>query len=275
MLFALVALVACERVVPVDVDEGPKRLVVEARIERIQGNATGAQVVRLWTTNAYFDSSAPPPATGAVVRVTDELGTVTTYTEGSPGVYSTSALVGVLGRRYTLSIQYGGEQFESIEILQAVAPIDSLYFAPPEQDFDGRGGMRATIDFNETPDEENFYLWEQFVNGTRLLGPDSLFRFPMASSDLGLDGREVLKFQPFSGQPVVKNDSVLVRQVAIPKGVYLYYVAMGEQTTNDGSPFAVPASSLHGNVRNVTTPSRPALGYFFAGEVSEARGRVP
>lgn len=271
----LVAAAACERVVEVDVEEAPKRLVVEGRILRTQGAASPDQTIRLSLTNAYFDSSPPPPATGATVRVTDNFSTTTTFFETSPGVYSTPFLTGVVGRVYTLSVEYGGEFYEAIDTLRAVAPIDTLYFMPPIPDFGGPGGLRATIDFTETPGRENWYLWEQLVNGKRLLGPDSLFRLPLASNDLGIDGRELLEFQPFSGQPVVSKDTVVMRQFGISRGMFSYYTAMGEQTTNDGSPFAVPPSSVRGNVRNLTNPMRPALGYFFAAEVSEARAVVP
>jgi hypothetical protein len=267
-----VALAACERVVTVQVNEGAKRLVVEARIERVQGNVTGAQVIRLSETNAYFDSSAPPPATGAAVQVTDDQGTIVSFTESPAGVYRTNALVGVVGRTYTLSIIFQGQQYQATEQLLSVAPIDTLYFAPPTQDF-GPMGLRATIDFREPGGVENWYLWEQFVNGTRVLGPDSLFRLPVVFSDLGIDGREQVNFQPFSGMPVVPGEQVLVRQVALSEKVYHYFLALGEQTTNDGSPFAVPAASVRGNVRNLSNPSRPALGYFIAAEVAEARAR--
>ena len=275
MVLVVVATAACERVVSVTVDEAPKRLVVEGRILRTQGAATGDQTIRLNLTSAYFDSSPPPPATGAIVRVTDNLSTTTTFFEASPGVYTTPFLTGVVGRVYTLSIEYAGEFYESADTLRAVAPIDSLYFMLPLTDFGGVGGLRATIDFTETPGQDNWYLWEQLVNGKRLLGPDSLFRLPLAANDLGIDGRELLEFQPFSGQPVVAKDTVVMRQFGISRGMFTFYTAMGEQTTNDGSPFAVPPSSVRGNVRNLTNPTRPALGYFFAAEVSEARAVVP
>jgi hypothetical protein len=271
-LTALLALSACERVVSVRLNEGEKRLVVQARIERVRNNVTGSQAIRLSQTNAYFDPSAPPPATGASVQVTDDQGTVVSFAESPPGVYTTSALVGVVGRTYTLSIVLQGQRYEATEQLLPVAPIDTLYFGPPEQDFGGEG-LRATIDFREPGGVDNWYLWEQFVNGKRVLGPDSAFRAPVAASDLGLDGLHLVGFQPFGGMPVVAGQQVLVRQLALSERAYSYFVALGEQTANDGSPFAVPPSSVRGNVRNLTTPLRPALGYFIATEVSEASGR--
>lgn len=271
-LMALLSLAACERVVSVHVNEGEKRLVVQARIERVRNNVTGSQVIRLAQTAAYFDASPSLPATGATVRVTDDQGTVVTFVESPAGVYTTNALVGIIGRVYTLSIAFQGEQFEATEQLLPVAPIDRLYFEAP-QDGNSTKGLRATIDFREPRGVDNWYLWEQFVNGNRVLGPDSLFRMPVVQSDLGVDGLRMVHFQPFSGMPVVAGEQVLVRQLALSEKVYNYFVALSDQTTNDGSPFAVPPTSVRGNVRNLSTPSRPALGYFFATEVSEATGK--
>jgi hypothetical protein len=67
----------------------------------------------------------------------------------------------------------------------------------------------------------------------------------------------------------------VIRQFGISRGMFNYFTPMGEQTSNDGSPFSVPPSSVRGNVRNLTNPTRPALGYFFAAEVAEARAVVP
>lgn len=263
---------ACERIVSVSLPNEPPRLVVEARIERVQRNVTGNQVIRLTQTSQYFDSTAARPARAAVVRVTDDLGVSVLFTETSPGVYATSALRGDTGRTYTLSISFQGEQYEGVELLHSVAAIDTLYFAPPEhEDFGDPGGLRVAIDFQEPAGDKNWYLWEQFIDGKRLLGASSEFRAPVVASDLGLDGRAVKNFQPFRGRVVLPGQNVLMRQLALSEDAFRYFRAVGEQTSNGGSPFAVPPASVRGNVRNVTAPDRPALGYFIATDVAEAR----
>lgn len=265
-----VALGACERVVSVDAPAGPVRLVVQARLERVLGRASSTQTVRLTTTTSYFDRGAPPSARGATVRVTDETGAVTAFVESSPGVYTTNALVPVTGRAYTLAIDWNGQHYESTERVLAVPPIDTLYFAPPEFLIgDTKPGPRATIDFRDPRGVSNRYLWEQYVNGTRLLGPDSTMYQPVIGEDQGLDGRRLRRVQPFSDIVIAPGSTVIVRQLALSESLYRYFLALGEQTTNDGSPFAVPASSVRGNIANRTDPSSPPLGYFLATEVSE------
>ncbi|MBK8060760.1 MAG: hypothetical protein IPK33_23560 [Gemmatimonadetes bacterium] len=83
------------------------------------------------------------------------------------------------------------------------------------------------------------------------------------------------EFQPYGGISVAPGQVVTVRQIALSDAGYRYYVALTDQVVNDGSPFAVATASVRGNVANRTRPARRALGYFMAGEVSEATRTVP
>jgi hypothetical protein len=270
------ALAGCERVVTMEVAEGPRRLVVEARIERLRGRVTGAQRVRLTTTSPYFSTGSPPPATGATVRVADELGTVVTFAESpsTPGTYTTSALVGVVGRRYTLTIDWNGDRYEATERLLGVPPIETFYFDEPLTLFGLEPGPRVTIGLTDPRGVRNWYMWELFIDGRRVLGPDPEMWGPVVSSDEGFDGRHLGGFQPFEGIVIPERSPVTIRQYALSEDLYRYFFALSEQTTNDGSPFAVPASSVRGNVVNRTAASRFPLGSFLAAEGAEAGGTV-
>jgi Domain of unknown function (DUF4249) len=270
-------LVGCERVVSIELAEGPKQLVVEARLERVRGAVSGAQVVRLSTTDSYFSNAAPPPARGATVRVLSDAGETVPFTESptEAGVYRTESLTGVVGRRYTLQITYQGETYEATEPMMGVPPIDTVYFAPRNTAGPAAKGVRATIDFTDVAGVRNYYLWDQYVNGSRLIVPDSAFRVRVAAADDGLDGRDVREFQPYDGIEIPPGADVLIRQMALSETVYRYYRALSDQSSNDGSPFSVPLSSVRSNVANRTNASHRALGYFMATEVAEARARAP
>lgn len=272
-LISVVFAAACERVVDLTVPEGPRLLVVEARLEHVLGSASGTQTIRLTTTSGYFSNAAPPPARGARVRVVDDAGTETLFAESpTPGVYTTTALPVQRGRTYTLLIEYAGEQFEAIESTRTVAPIESLYFDKPKPGrFSGDEGVRATIDFTDPAGERNYYLWDQYVNGVRQLGPDTAFKLRIIAQDNALNGIAVVGFQPYEGIDVPVGSTVLVRQIGLSEAMFRYYFALSDQVGVDGSPFAVPPASVRGNVINRTTRDRPALGYFYVSEVSEAR----
>ena len=83
------------------------------------------------------------------------------------------------------------------------------------------------------------------------------------------------EFQPYDGRVVTSGQLVQIRQVSISPQAYRFYTALSEQSLNDGSPFGVPASSLRGNIANLTSPANVALGYFIVAEVTQAERRVP
>lgn len=262
----------CERIVELDIPEGTRRLVVEARLERVIGAVSGDQAIVLSTTAPYFSNAPQPAATGAIVRVTDEAGRVVTFQEASPGRYTTSALPVDVGMTYVLTIDWEGDRYESTETAQPVARIDSLYLASPQPGrFAGTEGVRATIDLTDEAGVRNFYLWDQFIDGTRVLGPDSTFKYRIVAPDQAFDGLTIEGFQPYEGVDIPAGSTVLMRQVGLSENLYRYYFALSDQVSSDGSPFAVPPASVRGNVTNATDPTRFALGYFHAAEVSEAR----
>ncbi|QJR35691.1 DUF4249 domain-containing protein [Gemmatimonas groenlandica] len=279
-VLVLATLGACEKVVELDVADGPVRLVVEGRLESPLEPASvtllGRQSLRLTTTSPYFSNSPQPPARGAVVTVRDDLGRVVAFPESStPGTYRTDSLVARAGRTYTLRIEWQGDRYEAVESLSSVAPIDSLYFMPRPKKDPAIDGLRATIDLRDPPVTRNYYLWDQYVDGERLVSPDTVIRYRVVTNDEFYEGRRVRAYQPFDGRAVRRRQEVLVRQYSISEAVWRYYDALNRQVDGDGSPFGVPPSSVRGNVANLTSPSKPALGYFVASEVSERRARVP
>jgi len=263
---------ACTRVVDIEVEEGPRLLVVDARLE----HGEAVQRVRLTTTDAFSSDTAPPRATGAVVELSDELGSNYLLTEQTPGEYRTPDLVPRLGGIYTLRIRYEGEQYEAVAPLVAGPPIDSLYFEYVEKGIaQGDSGFRAVIDYSDPAGVENWYLWELYVNGVRRVSIDPGNRFRVISSDEFYDGGRVVGYQPFDEEVVEPGDLVTLRQVAIPEQAFRYWFTLFEQTAPNGGPFSTPPSSLRGNVANLTNPEHRALGYFLAGQVSQRTATVP
>jgi Domain of unknown function (DUF4249) len=277
---------ACERIVSISVPSSPTRLVVEARLERVRGAVSGVQEVHLTTSDGYFSRSAPPPALDATVRIVDSAGRVFPFAASvaRPGYYETSSLQILVGQKYTLRISWKGEEFSATETVAAGVAIDSIYVAPADaQGSAGAGppatggGLRTTIDFTDPKGVHNYYLWDQFIDGKRTVLTDttSFGFYRAAASDELYDGIKVERLQPYGGIPVFPGQLILIRQIAISAQAYRFYNTLSTQSVNDGSPFSVQPTSVRGNVSNVTNPSRPALGYFIASEVVEARLRVP
>lgn len=269
---ALVVLTGCTRVVELDLAGTRPQLVVQARLE------VGAPVQRivLSTTDAFDAAGAPPPAEGALVVVTSELGQTFPFAEGIPGRYESAHIPLAIGRRYTLAIEYEGERYEATQTVVAVPPIDSLYFVFEDGGVgQGDPGFRAVIDYTDEPAVRNFYLWELFVDGERRVDLDPGNRFRIISDDEFYDGGVVTGYQPFDEEIVDPGQTVTLRQIGLPEEGYRYYFALFEQTTGGGGPFSTPPASVRGNVANLTDPGHRALGFFLASAVSERTKVVP
>ncbi len=284
---ALLLTMGCERVVDITVPTMATRLVVSARLELVRGSPSngapsGRQVITLSTSAPYFETAGPPPARGAEVRVTDSRGMTTVFREqaSAPGVYVTDSLVPVLHRRYTLRVRWNNESYEGSDSLLPVAPIDSFYFvertglfAPP--DVAREPGPRATIDFRDPSGVENYYVWDQFVDGKRLVEADTAFRYRPMERDAFFNGALVRGYQPYSGVVLRPGQTVRLRHMSLSEQGYRFYLALNNVTLGDGSPFSTPPASVRGNVANLTRPGEPALGYFLLAEVDERTARVP
>ena len=272
----IVAATGCTRVVDLDLTEGPVRLVVEGRLERIKSDVLGHQSIRLSTTDAFAHAGLPPAAVGAKVTITDSSGRVETFSSLAPGLYETSAFFPVIGMRYTLDIEYQGEHYRATDRLLPVAPIDSLYFkfmekAPGVE----HAGLRAVVDYTDPPGLGNDYLWELVVDDSLRISPDPGNRFRIISEDRFYDGGRVVGYQPFDEEVVRPGQRVLMRQVGISEQAFRYYSAIFAQSNGTGSPFSVPPASVRGNVANVDDGTHYPLGYFLAAEVSEKLATVP
>jgi hypothetical protein len=268
---------ACERVVDVNLPRADRLLVVEGRLERVQGASAVVQRIRLTTTDDYFSNAVPPAAMGATVRVVEEGGAVVAFAPSAsdPSLYVSSPFAAHVGRRYTLQVDWDGDRYEASDVLHAVSSIDSLYFRARNTFIGPSEGLRATIDTYDPGGERNYYLWDQLVDGARLIAADSGFRARVIANDDLVNGQRVTAFQPYGGIVVAAGQLVTVRQIALSEDGYRYYVALSDQVINDGSPFGVATASVRGNVANRTRPSRRALGYFMAGEVAEVTRIVP
>ncbi|MFN0100424.1 MAG: DUF4249 domain-containing protein [Gemmatimonadaceae bacterium] len=274
---SMLSLSACERVVDITVPDGPTLLVVTARLEAMQGAPAITQRVLLTTTDGYFANRASPAAIGATVEVVDDLGNVTPFTEGvgTPGVFSSTSLVPAVGRAYTLRVMWQGDTYVARDSVHPVAPIDSLWFRLRTTEIGPADGLRATVGFTDVADRRDYYMWDQIVDGVRLVTPDTSFYWRQVNSDDLLDGQVMPAVQPYGGIVVRSGQVVTLRQMSLSAATYRFYTALNEQASTGGSPFSVPAANLRGNVANVTTPTRRALGYFAASEVSERTRVVP
>lgn len=275
-LFSIVILViffSCEEEVDVQLKNPVRRLVVEGRVEKIQGVDNPIQSVTLSWTNDYFDSNATPRVRNARVIVLDPNKVEHIFNERTdkPGTYINTTLKGEIGATYTLRVEVENQVYEASETLVAVPTIEDIYTEFQEETIFEDAGIKVLVDFTDPVDIGNYYLWEQFVDGKSVLKADPGNRENVILSDRLFNGQSINGYVPNEESLVLPGQEVLVRQIGLSKAAYDYYYLIFTETGKTGQLFDTPPATIRGNVANVTNPDNYALGYFGAHEVSEGK----
>ncbi len=172
-------------------------------------------------------------------------------------LFGGSILVGVPGRRYTLTVIAEGDTLRSHSYLTPAIPPDSL-FARPHPDPTVDSLFRLSIRFSDPDSLGNFYrYWTRRYNRSK--GVDEPF-YPGVNSvidDLFFNGQTV-DFSLDRGQPrsagfdfetygfFWAGDTVVLKLAAIEKPVYDFWVTL-EYDAGSGGPFS-SATSVSTNV---------------------------
>ena len=266
----------CEDVIEIDLDEGTPQLAVDAFIT----DEIKTQSIHLTVTSPYFENASSPRATGATVKLIDELtGQVRNFVDlWNVGIYrwtptTTDQLV--LGNLYTLSIDYDGESYSAQSIFNPVPPIDSISTtfrnaAPPRYP---DTGYYASLYAFDLPGRSDFYWIRTYLNGKFNNDPGAI----LISQDGAFegDGADGLLFivpvregiTPI-GTVYQEGDQLKVEIMAINDFTFAFLGIAQSQLTNAGL-FAEPPVNVPTNIINAdSTSEKIPVGWFNIGAVS-------
>ena len=231
--------------------------------------------------------------TGAVLTITDDLGRVVRFLDVGRGAYgSPTGFRGQSGRRYTLKIAYGGQNYQSEpELLQAVPPIDTAYWAykpPASGPSQTNGDFAVSIDLKDPAGTSNYYQWD-WIHYEK---PDFCVLYTPPGSNItyakrccSMDcwnssrstGQIILASDQFingnrlTGQAVARvpfDDTtpyyLRIGQQSLSEGAYQYWQTVRALTNNVGGVFDATPATLTGNLRNTLSTGPIILGYFQA-----------
>ena len=259
-LFVSFIITSCIDVIDVEVPYGGPRLVIEASLDWEKGTSGNEQTIKLSVMIPYFDDVSEDNVTGAVVKVTDDIdGNIVHFIDQSDGDYTTSNFVPVIGRPYTLEVNYNGETYIAKETLMPVVDI-SLVDQSTDGGFDP-DVIEVNIYFKDPVDEENFYL-SKFHERKDLL--PTLFDI----SDEFTNGNEMKIFyekytnEETGEEELQPGDIVDIELYGISKTYYNYIRLLIEQNGAAGNPFSTVPAPLRGNCINPSNPDNFAWGYF-------------
>lgn len=240
ILSALVSVlvISCQKVIDLDLNTADPKYVIEGIVTK------GETVHRVKITRTLnFDENKPfPTVDNAVVVISDNSGNAETLTLVAPGIYETSALLGVEGRTYTITVTVDNKVFTAQSTLPQEVVLDGLSVL--DVPF-GPDTIKMIVPMRlDQAGVENYYKYDVYRNGEPR---DGIY----LQDDQFSDG--VQNEQPLFTGDFETGDTALVVMYCIDKPVYKYFYSIDANTGSTASP-ANPDSNF-GN---------SCLGYFSA-----------
>lgn len=256
-ILSISSIQSCQKVINVDLDTAPPRLVIEANINWQKGTNGNNQKIKLSTTTSYF-SSAFPAVSGAVVQVKNGANVVFSFLETIPnsGEYLCNNFSPTLNDTYTLTIVQNNQTYTATEKLMAVAPITTIV----QNNNGGILGKKVEIKtfFNDPANADNFYLYNYKYSNQ--LKPDYY-----VDRDKFYQGNT---FFSISRNSDLKTGGIIdVTHIGISQAYYNYLaILLDIAGSSGGGPFQSPPATVKGNVVNQSTFDNYPLGYFSLSE---------
>lgn len=254
LAIALILFTSCEDVIDLPLEEGPKRLVIDANINWEKdktGITTGnEQQIRLTQTAGYYDTYIPP-ANGATVTISDSTKEYVFIEDGDSGIYKTTDFEPQLNETYTLHIEYNGEEFSATETLIPVADIEKV-----EQSVENIFGteiIKVEFFYQDPVGEGDFYLSQFKCEESYTID------YYGTRGDELTDGQLNSVFE--MDEKLEVGNTLVLKFYGASKDYTNYFNLLQQQLANNG-PFATPPASVKGNCTNETNPDNKPLGYF-------------
>ena len=130
VVVAALLIFSCEDEISPKLENAEPIAVIDAWLTNNPGN----QIIKITSTQSYFDNTLPQGISGANVTVTDDLGAVYLFQEDPTAVGDYvwspvgSEVFGGIDRQFRLEVLVGAESFIAFSKMNRVPVIDSLTF---------------------------------------------------------------------------------------------------------------------------------------------------
>jgi hypothetical protein len=255
---------ACEKTVPLDLNQIESRVVIEGQVT----DQPGYQYVKISRTIDFYNNSQSPRITNATVVVEDDMGGVHTFVHNpnnhadSAGFYfPETAFVGQVNHSYTLTVMVDGKSYEATDKLIRITQIDKLEYRVDEDeksDPQDPGRFYELLLFVKEPKEtKDYYLFKSFRNDSLKYAFDTDIYY----SDDELIGENI------DGIPLpiyyAENEKAAVEVYSLSREAFIFYRDLQKLLANDGGMFGTPPSDPRTNFSN------GALGLFQVSAISK------
>jgi hypothetical protein len=236
----LLAFTSCEKVIDVDLNSASPAIVIEGRLTN-----NDTCTVKITKSVNFSQSNNFPGISGATVTIADNAGNTVVVNEVSPGFYQTTAMQGISGRTYFLTVKINDNTYTSQSTMPALVNLDSLD-AIPTGGF-GDGDRLIVPKFTDPIGKGNNYRFLLFKNNKRI---DTYFLYDDINTDGKTNNRPLISF----GNALKFGDTVTVNMECIDANVFKYFYSLDQSASGNSAAPANPVSNISGEV----------LGYFSA-----------
>lgn len=237
---------SCQKTVTLPLKTAPSQIVIQGEVT----NAAGPYTVTINQSVGFYADNTFPTISGAVVKISDNLGNTDSLTETSPGTYSTHTLQGIPGNTYTLFVFAQDTTYTAVSTMPIPVNLDSVTFESTTGF--GKTRISAEVNFQDPAGIHNYYQFIQYINTVQFTKDIFIF------DDRLSDGKYITNDLRMDSAYISPGDVVTVKMYGIDKNVYNYF--------ND-----IDQSSGNGAFNTTASPSNPATnisngayGYFNA-----------
>lgn len=245
--------VACTKEIDLPLPNDSNKVVIEANVNE----GAGPHTVKLSRSVAFTNTNEFPAISSAAVVLGDDQGNSEQLVETSPGIYTTSALEGVVGRSYQLTTTVEGTTYTAVCRMPMAVPLDSVRIDSLQ--IFGDYQKLIFVSCTDPGGVVNNYRYILRVNG-------ELKKGVLVQNDLVEDGNTIEQPLNFMDDETLETgDVVEVTMQCITPEVYRYFFGLAQNIGGETAAPADPVSNISGG----------ALGYFSAHPSSTKGALVP
>lgn len=248
---------SCEKAIDLKLKDNVLKYVIEGTLT----NEPGSCKVYISQTKDFGEDNQFNGISGAVVKIENK-GTTIVLTETGKGIYESTALTGVPGETYVLTVNIKDLVFSARSTMPQLVPF--LDFTLKSADVDTTR-VTPMVKYKDPGETKNFYWFQQFVN-------DKLQKQYKVSNDDFTTGQEVNEYLVFENDTdnkalnFKKGDKLTAEMHCVDAGVYTYLFSLFNANGSDnGAAPSNPVSNISGD----------ALGFFSAHTVQRKTVTIP
>ena len=247
LLATALLLSSCQKVISVKLDTASTQYVIVGTLT----DQPGVCQVSVTQSKSFSENNSFPGVSGATVTIENN-GVTTPLPETSSGVYQTTALTGIPGNTYHLTVTIGSQLFTASSTMPQPVALDSIYTSTESLS----NKKYITVVYHDPAGISNYYHFVQYVNGKK---EKTIF----ADSDEFTDGQTIksqLTFNNDNSDPardIKTGDSVTLTMFCTDAAVYKYWFSL-----NNGATGSSQSASPANPVSNISGES--VTGYFSA-----------